>query len=90
MDCPIASLFTPFTLKSITPRNRLVAAPMCQYMANDGLLDKWRQFHSPVLAWGGVGLVIVEATAVSPQGLITPGDAACGATPRCRALPWWR
>ena len=74
-ELPMASLFTPFTLKSITLRNRIVASPMCQYMANDGLLNEWHQAHYCALARGGVGLVIVEATAVSAQGRITPGDA---------------
>lgn len=71
----MASLFTPFVLKSITLRNKLVASPMCQYMANNGLLNDWHQTHYAALARGGVGLVIVEATAVSPEGRITPGDA---------------
>ncbi len=69
------SLFEPYTLKSITLRNRIVASPMCQYQARDGLLNEWHQAHYATLARGGAGLVIVEATAVSPIGRITPGDA---------------
>ena len=70
----MASLFTPYTLKDVTLRNRIVASPMCQYQARDGLLNEWHQTHYETLAKGGVGLVVVEATAVSPRGRITLGD----------------
>lgn len=68
------SLFSPYNLKGVTLRNRIVASPMCQYMAEDGHLNDWHQSHYATLARGGAGLVIVEATAVSPEGRITPGD----------------
>jgi len=71
----MTSLFTPYTLKDVTLRNRIVASPMCQYQARDGLLNEWHQTHYEALAKGGVGLVVVEATAVSPRGRITLGDA---------------
>lgn len=71
----MASLFSPFTLKGVTLRNRIVVSPMCQYMATDGKLNDWHTTHYSTLAKGGAGLVIVEATAVSPKGRITPGDA---------------
>jgi 2,4-dienoyl-CoA reductase-like NADH-dependent reductase (Old Yellow Enzyme family) len=71
----MATLFSPFTLKDVTLRNRIVVSPMCQYMANDGKLNDWHLTHYSTLAKGGAGLVIVEATAVSPRGRITPGDA---------------
>lgn len=74
-ELQMASLFTPYTLKDVTLRNRIVASPMCQYQARDGLLNEWHQTHYETLAKGGVGLVVVEATAVSPRGRITPGDA---------------
>lgn len=64
----MTSLFTPYTLKDVILRNRIVASPMCQYQARDGLLNEWHQTHYETLAKGGVGLVIVEATAVSPRG----------------------
>lgn len=67
-------LFSPFKLKDVTLRNRIVAAPMCQYSATDGLVNDWHEAHLRELARGGAGLVIVEATAVSPEGRITPGD----------------
>ncbi|NGO56167.1 NADH:flavin oxidoreductase/NADH oxidase [Allomesorhizobium camelthorni] len=69
----MTAVFTPFTLKDVTLRNRIAVPPMCQYSAVDGLTNQWHQIHYPGLARGGAGLVIVEATAVSPEGRITPG-----------------
>lgn len=71
----MTSLFSPYTLKSAHLRNRIVVSPMCQYMAQAGHLNGWHQAHYTALAKGGAGMVVVEATAVSPQGRITPGDA---------------
>lgn len=68
----MSALFTPFKLKDVTLRNRIAVAPMCQYSAEDGLTNEWHQVHYPSMARGGAGLVIVEATAVSPEGRITP------------------
>ncbi|HAV1886619.1 TPA: NADH:flavin oxidoreductase/NADH oxidase [Enterobacter hormaechei subsp. xiangfangensis] len=65
-------LFAPFSLKDITLRNRIAVPPMCQYSAVDGLSKEWHRVHYNSLARGGAGLVIVEATAVSPEGRITP------------------
>lgn len=67
-------LFDPYALKGVTLRNRIVASPMCQYMATDGLVNDWHRTHYTTLAKGGAGLVILEATAVSAVGRITPGD----------------
>lgn len=67
------SLFEPFKLKDVTLRNRIAVPPMCQYLAEDGLINDWHHVHLAGLARGGAGLVIVEATAVSPEGRITPG-----------------
>jgi 2,4-dienoyl-CoA reductase (NADPH2) len=55
-------------------RNRIGMSPMCQYIARDGLADDWHLVHLGSRASGGVGLVVVEATAVTPEGRITPGD----------------
>lgn len=66
-------LFTPISLKGITLRNRIAVSPMCQYQAVDGLPTGWHPTHYQSLARGGAGLVVVEATAVSPEGRITPG-----------------
>ena len=66
------TLFSPFKLKDATLRNRIAIPPMCQYSATDGLTNDWHQAHYSSLARGGAGLVIVEATAVAPEGRITP------------------
>ncbi|EHD20828.1 MULTISPECIES: NADH:flavin oxidoreductase/NADH oxidase [Brenneria] len=68
----MSALFQPFTLKDVTLRNRIAVPPMCMYSANDGLINDWHQVHYASLARGGAGLVIVEATAVAPEGRITP------------------
>jgi 2,4-dienoyl-CoA reductase-like NADH-dependent reductase (Old Yellow Enzyme family) len=69
----MSALFTPYKLKDITLRNRIVVSPMCQYAADDGLIGDWHYAHLAGLARGGSGLVIAEATAISPEGRITPG-----------------
>lgn len=67
-------LFTPITLRSITAKNRIVIAPMCQYSADDGFANDWHLVHLGKFAQGGAGTVMVEATAVVPEGRITHGD----------------
>lgn len=69
----MSALFDPFTLKSVTLRNRIAVPPMCQYSAKDGVTNRWHWVHYPSIARGGAGLVIVEATGVSADGRITPG-----------------
>ena len=71
----MSHLFAPFTLKSITLRNRIGVSPMCQYSSEDGVATDWHLVHLGARAVGGAGVVIAEATAVSPEGRITPGDA---------------
>ncbi|MCF7688213.1 MAG: NADH:flavin oxidoreductase/NADH oxidase [Cephaloticoccus sp.] len=71
----MSHLFAPYTLKSVTLRNRIGVSPMCQYSSKDGLMDDWHLVHLGSRAVGGAGLVIAEATAVSPDGRITPADA---------------
>jgi NADPH2 dehydrogenase len=66
-------LFAPFTVNAVTLRNRIAVSPMCQYTAEDGVANHWHHVHLAGLARGGAGLVIVEATAVAPEGRITPG-----------------
>lgn len=68
----MSALFSPFKLKDVTLRNRIAIPPMCQYSAVDGLSNNWHQVHYASMARGGAGLVIVEATAVAPEGRITP------------------
>lgn len=60
-------LFEPFKLKDVTLRNRIAIPPMCQYMANDGMVNDWHHVHLASLARGGAGLLVVEATAVAPE-----------------------
>jgi 2,4-dienoyl-CoA reductase-like NADH-dependent reductase (Old Yellow Enzyme family) len=67
-------LFTPLTLRGTTFPNRVWLTPMCQYSAVDGLPDDWHLVHLGARAAGGFGLVIAEATAVVPEGRITPQD----------------
>ncbi|WP_279482971.1 NADH:flavin oxidoreductase/NADH oxidase [Aureimonas sp. SK2] len=71
----MSSLFTPFRLKDVELRNRIVVSPMCQYSAVEGVIKDWHEVHLAGLARGGAGLVVAEATAVSPEGRITPGCA---------------
>jgi 2,4-dienoyl-CoA reductase-like NADH-dependent reductase (Old Yellow Enzyme family) len=69
------TLFSPLTLRSITFRNRIFVSPMCQYSSRDGLPTDWHLVHLGSRAVGGAGLVMVEATAVSPEGRISPNDS---------------
>ncbi|UCJ18840.1 NADH:flavin oxidoreductase/NADH oxidase [Pseudomonas sp. MM211] len=71
----MSALFEPFKLKDVTLRNRIAIPPMCQYMADDGLINDWHHVHLAGMARGGAGLLVVEATAVAPEGRITPGCA---------------
>ncbi|WP_117237882.1 NADH:flavin oxidoreductase/NADH oxidase [Thermus sediminis] len=71
----MALLFTPLDLRSLRLKNRLAMSPMCQYSATgEGQVTDWHLLHYPTRALGGVGLVIVEATAVLPEGRISPFD----------------
>jgi 2,4-dienoyl-CoA reductase-like NADH-dependent reductase (Old Yellow Enzyme family) len=71
----MASLFAEFRLKDAVLRNRIVVSPMCQYSSADGFPNDWHLVHLGSRAVGGAGLVVVEATAVSPEGRITPADS---------------
>jgi len=73
-EVPEIDLLTPLTIRGVTFRNRIVMSPMCQYVAQDGLASDWHLVHLGSRAAGGVALVIAEATAVVPEGRITPGD----------------
>jgi 2,4-dienoyl-CoA reductase-like NADH-dependent reductase (Old Yellow Enzyme family) len=70
----MSQLFTPFTLRAITLKNRIVVSPMCQYSSTDGFANDWHLVHLGSRAVGGAGLVLTEATAVSPEGRISPND----------------
>ncbi|MFN3372368.1 MAG: NADH:flavin oxidoreductase/NADH oxidase [Chloroflexus sp.] len=67
-------LFTPLTIGSVTLRNRIGMSPMCQYSAVDGFPTDWHLMHLGARAAGGAGLIMLEATAVSPEGRISPFD----------------
>ncbi len=69
-----AHLFAPLMQRGVTLRNRIVVSPMCQYAARDGLADDWHLVHLGSRAAGGAGAVLAEATAVLPEGRISPQD----------------
>ncbi|MFV8331778.1 NADH:flavin oxidoreductase/NADH oxidase [Flavobacterium sp. GSP14] len=69
-----SKLFSPLSLKSITLKNRIAISPMCQYSAIDGFATDWHLVHLGSRAIGGAGLIIQEATSVSPEGRISPED----------------
>jgi len=68
------NLLSPLTIRGVTLRNRIAVSPMCQYSAIDGMANDWHLVHLGSRAVGGAGLVIVEATAVTPEGRISPAD----------------
>ncbi|MEE1927239.1 NADH:flavin oxidoreductase/NADH oxidase [Streptomyces sp. TRM 70351] len=75
----MSALFEPYTLRSVTLPNRVWMSPMCQYSADTagpdtGVANDWHVAHYAARAVGGTGLALVEATAVSPEGRITPAD----------------
>lgn len=70
----MSKLFSSLTIGDITLKNRIIMSPMCQYSATDGFASDWHLVHYGTRASGGAGLIIMEATAVSPEGRITPGD----------------
>jgi len=84
----VPTLFDTLELKSVTFKNRIAVSPMCQYSAHDGVIDDWHLIHLGSHAIGGAGLIVAEATAVSPEGRITPGcsgiwnDTQAGKWPR--------
>src|SRR3989304_1255600 len=70
----MASLFQEFRLKDVVLRNRIAVSPMCQYSSDNGFPNDWHFVHLGSRAVGGAGLVMVEATAVLPEGRISPQD----------------
>ena len=67
-------LFAPYTQRGLTLANRIVVSPMCQYSSDDGFANDWHFVHLGSRAVGGAGLVVLEATAVLPEGRISPRD----------------
>src|SRR5580692_5121272 len=70
----MSALFSPLTLRSVTLANRIVVSPMCQYSAERGEATAWHMIHLGSMALSGAGMLCIEATAVEPDGRITPGD----------------
>jgi 2,4-dienoyl-CoA reductase-like NADH-dependent reductase (Old Yellow Enzyme family) len=70
----MALLFDPLSIRSIQLKNRIVVSPMCEYSSENGFANDWHLVHLGSRAVGGAGLIIAEATAVSPEGRITPDD----------------
>lgn len=70
----MALLFEPIRIREINLKNRIVVSPMCQYSSVDGFANEWHLVHLGTRAVGGAALVFTEATAVSPEGRITPDD----------------
>jgi 2,4-dienoyl-CoA reductase-like NADH-dependent reductase (Old Yellow Enzyme family) len=68
----MSALFEPFTLRSVVVPNRIVVSPMCQYSADYGAASVWHLMHLGNLALSGAGMLCIEATAVEPEGRITP------------------
>jgi 2,4-dienoyl-CoA reductase-like NADH-dependent reductase (Old Yellow Enzyme family) len=78
-------LLSPYTLRGVTARNRIWVAPMCQYSAVDGMPGDWHLVHLGARAVGGAGVVFTEATAVSPEGRISPQDTGIWNDEQARA-----
>ena len=70
----MAELFSVFALRDVQLRNRIVVSPMCEYSCSDGFANDWHVVHLGSRAVGGAGLVFTEATAVTPDGRISPAD----------------
>ncbi|HXY42215.1 MAG TPA: NADH:flavin oxidoreductase/NADH oxidase [Vicinamibacteria bacterium] len=81
-------LFSPLRLRGLELRNRVAVSPMCQYSSQDGLPNDWHLVHLGSRAVGGAGLVVAEATAVVPEGRISPGDT--GIWSDAQAQAWSR
>lgn len=82
----MSKLFSTLRLRDVEFRNRVFVSPMCQYSSRDGLPDEWHLVHLGSRAVGGAGLVIAEATAVSPVGRISPGDTGIWSDEHTRAF----
>jgi 2,4-dienoyl-CoA reductase-like NADH-dependent reductase (Old Yellow Enzyme family) len=71
----MSKLFSSLKIRNIELKNRIVVSAMCQYSCNEGVPNDWHLVHLGSRAVGGAGLIITEATAVSPEGRISPDDA---------------
>jgi 2,4-dienoyl-CoA reductase-like NADH-dependent reductase (Old Yellow Enzyme family) len=82
----MSMLFTPYQLGPLELSNRIAIAPMCQYSADQGLATDWHMIHLGQLALSGAALLIIEATAVTEEGRITPGDLGLWSDAHLEAL----
>ena len=82
----MSRLFSAFSLRGLEFRNRVFVSPMCQYSSREGLPNEWHMVHLGSRAVGGAGLVCAEATAVSPEGRISPGDTGLWSEAQARAF----
>ncbi|HEX9251677.1 MAG TPA: hypothetical protein VF870_05515, partial [Ignavibacteriaceae bacterium] len=71
----MSKLFSPLKIRNVELKNRIAVSPMCQYSCVDGVMTDWHLVHLGSRAVGGAGLIFTEATAVSPEGRISPDDA---------------
>ncbi|MDB5458349.1 MAG: oxidoreductase, partial [Caulobacteraceae bacterium] len=79
-------LLTPFKVRDLVLKNRIVVSPMCQYSAVDGVVNDWHLVHLGRFAIGGAALVFVEATGVEARGRISPGDVGLWNDEQARGL----
>ncbi|MCJ7605433.1 MAG: hypothetical protein MUO19_05285, partial [Dehalococcoidales bacterium] len=82
----MAKLFTSLKLRERVFKNRIFVSPMCQYSSENGMPTDWHLVHLGSRAVGGAALVIVEATAVSPEGRISPWDSGMWSEDHARAF----
>lgn len=82
----MSKLFSPLRLRDLSFRNRIFVSPMCQYSSEDGMPTDWHLVHLGSRASGGAGLVLMEATAVAPEGRISPRDMGIWSDEHGRAL----
>jgi 2,4-dienoyl-CoA reductase-like NADH-dependent reductase (Old Yellow Enzyme family) len=83
---PMPLLLAPLTLRGLTLSNRIVVSPMCEYSSTDGLANDWHMVHLGSRAVGGAGLVMTEATAIVPEGRISPADLGLWSDAHAEAL----
>lgn len=82
----MSPLFSPYAIGTLTLNNRIVIPPMCQYSASNGEAGDWHLIHLGQLVQSGAGLLIIEATAVEPEGRITPADLGLWSDETTKAL----
>jgi len=82
----MSKLFSPLKLRNTEFKNRIFVSPMCQYSSREGMPNDWHLVHLGARAVGGAALVIAEATAVSPEGRITPWDNGIWSDPHAQAF----